>query len=133
MLSAYARYVSHAVPHPTDPRRKVTSVKIYRVQHNIVLPPELAEGVDPAAAWFYLPFYQGEYTPDGELMDPDSPYLYWMIPIVRKPQIPANAPGAQDLEEEETPLVYNCLVHHARLPRRPAQGKVEPLTPGSGK
>jgi hypothetical protein len=84
MLQTYARYIARRTPHPTDPERKVTGVRIYRVIHSILTPVQVAGGVNPEAPYLFFPYYQGEYTPDGVLKDADDPYLYWLIPILRK-------------------------------------------------
>src|SRR5262249_5143341 len=83
MLETYARPVVHAKPPPQDPNIPVVSVKIYRVVHNLLTPKMVVEQIPPDAEWLYLPFYQGEFDMNGKLLDPDDPFLYWMIPIVR--------------------------------------------------
>jgi hypothetical protein len=61
----------------------VIGVKIYRVVHNLPTAKEIAEGLNPAEKHFYYPYFQGEFTPDGELKNPQDPYLYWLIPIIK--------------------------------------------------
>jgi hypothetical protein len=85
MLETYARFVCRNLPHPTDASQKVTGVKIYRVIHNILHPRQIAEGMNPEDKTLYYPYYQGEFTPEGVLKDPEDPLLYWLIPIYRKP------------------------------------------------
>jgi hypothetical protein len=84
MLSNYAQFVATHTPHPTDPDIKVTSVKIYRVVHNILNPDQLAARQDPNDRTLFDAFYQGEYKPDGTLKESNDPLLYWMIPILTK-------------------------------------------------
>jgi hypothetical protein len=84
MMESYARYLARSTAHPTDPRRKVTGIKIYRVVHSILYARELASGLDPEDPSVYHTFYQGEFTPEGQLKTPDDPYLYWLIPIYRE-------------------------------------------------
>jgi hypothetical protein len=83
MLETYARYVARSTPHPTDPDKKVKSVKIYRGFHDIPGARSIASGDDPDAAFQYYPYYQGEFDPEGHLLNPRDPYLYWLIPILR--------------------------------------------------
>jgi hypothetical protein len=40
------------------------------------------KGYDPREPYFYLPYYFGEYDPEGKLLDPNSPFLYWLVPIL---------------------------------------------------
>ena len=62
----------------------VKAVKVYRLQHRMLSAQEFAAGEDPFAPTTYLPYYLGEYDPDGHVTDPDNPLLYWVIPIVKK-------------------------------------------------
>jgi hypothetical protein len=89
MLEPYTRFIASHTPHPTDPTKKVTSVKVYRVLHVIQMPSNYtvqADGtrLDPIDPDSYLPYYHGEYTPEGKLKDPNDPFLYWLIPIIRE-------------------------------------------------
>jgi hypothetical protein len=84
MMEGYARFVALHTPHPEDPNIPVVSVKIYRVTHNILSPAEMGRGEDPNNPRLYLPFYQGEFSPEGKLLDPDDPLLYWLIPIISR-------------------------------------------------
>jgi hypothetical protein len=114
LLSSYARYVARTTVHPTDPSQAVVGVKIYRVVHQILTAPEMAQNISPLDPVTHHVFYQGEFDPDGTLKPscfkaewretPESvgyepiyqdPYLYWLIPIVRGvPEAPddPNAP-----------------------------------------
>jgi hypothetical protein len=107
VLESYARRVAHAIPHPTDPARRAVSVKIYRLYHNFLRPDDVAEGRDPLDKDFYLPFFMGEYDPDGKLKYPGDPYLYWVIPSM------ADHPG-RDHDDPE-PLYFEFVERHARL------------------
>jgi hypothetical protein len=62
----------------------VKSVKVYRVLHLIMPIPEFFQGLDPRDPETYRPVYLGEYDLTGNLLDHDSPFLYWMLPIVRR-------------------------------------------------
>src|SRR5262249_42171885 len=78
-VKTYSRFVAHLKAREAG--KAVRSVKVYRVVHAIPNAKELAEGVDPTQKHFYYPYYQGEFTPEGEMIDPQDPYLYWIIPI----------------------------------------------------
>src|SRR5262249_41480568 len=82
-VCSYARHLLR-VPHPKYADAVPVSVKIYRVQHRILTAEQLAMGENPKDGVYYLPYYQGQYDPDGRLMDPDDPFLFWCLPIVHK-------------------------------------------------
>ncbi|MCI0377563.1 MAG: hypothetical protein L0215_08155 [Gemmataceae bacterium] len=82
-LECFARFVCR-LPHNENPNLKVESVKIYRVRHVIAPWTVLGEGTDPRDPELYQPFYMGEYSPQGKLLDSDSPYLYWLLPNRRE-------------------------------------------------
>jgi hypothetical protein len=117
MLETYARRVARTTPHLEDPSQPVTGVKVYRVVHQIPLPRDLAErGIDDETA--YLPFYQGEYTPDGKLVNPQDPLLYWLIPILRVAKENPNFTGlgTPDFRFNRNDFeVKNYLEIHAKL------------------
>jgi hypothetical protein len=117
MIESYARRVARTSPHLQDPSQPVTSVKVYRVVHQIPLPRDLAErGMDDETA--YLPYYQGEFTPDGKLINPQDPLLSWLIPILRVPKENPNFTGLGTPDFRFNPNdfeVKNYLEIHARL------------------
>lgn len=97
MVSAYARYVAKQYPYLEDPKIKVKTIKVYRVVHGIINPHNLERGQDPMGKVTYFPYYQGEFTPDGEMItvapvfnergkltnsNQADGFLYWLIPIL---------------------------------------------------
>lgn len=80
----------------------VKSVKVYLVEHRMLDPHEFAARADPYDPSTYMPFYAGDYTPDGRLIDPNDPLLYWLVPVLREPP----APGS------DKPGLFNGLKHH---------------------
>src|SRR5262249_5619876 len=82
LLETYSRFVCR-VPHPEHPDWKVKKVRIYRVKHNIMPDRQFFWGMDPREPETFEPVYLGEYDASGKLLDPESPFLYWMLPIVR--------------------------------------------------
>src|SRR5262249_33426187 len=92
MLSSYARHALREVQE-LHPEWTVRSCKVYRVEHRILIPKDFGEIKDPDTgetqpglhfddAVLFLPYYQGQYDPDGKLMDPADPLLYWLVPII---------------------------------------------------
>jgi hypothetical protein len=90
LIASYARHVALSYPHPRDPSIKVTSVKVYRVTHNIISPVELSKGYSPLDKTRYMVYFQGEFDPSGKLLHPRDPFLYWYLPIV---MVPPDYPG----------------------------------------
>jgi len=119
MVKTYARFVAHLKARETG--KTVIGVKVYRVVHNLPTQKEIAEGVDPTEKNFYYPYYQGEFSPDGELKNPQDPYLYWIIPIVKTNDPAAfragrlHPHGGQDEHDFE---IVDLLEEHAWLPTR---------------
>jgi len=74
-------------------------VKVYRLTYSIAMPPLLLEGKDPMSDDLKLPFYMGEYDPEGRRLrydrnhpdvalpperaeeGQDDPFLFWAIPM----------------------------------------------------
>jgi hypothetical protein len=91
ILPSYARHLIWAYAEPSKP---VKSVRIYRTFHLITTLPQFRgydanagqpdEPVSPYSPKLYLPFFQGEYTPEGKLVDSADPLLYWLVPILEK-------------------------------------------------
>jgi hypothetical protein len=84
MLESYARFLAR-YPHPENPDSKVTGIKFYRAIHQILTPKQIDENIDPWDRALYHPYYLGEYDASGRLQDSDSPFLYWLIPILKEP------------------------------------------------
>ena len=63
----------------------VKSVKVYLTQHNMLNQKQFADGEGPYAQDTYLPFFVGEFDPDGQMPNPYDPLLYWVVPIIREP------------------------------------------------
>jgi hypothetical protein len=124
-LQSYARYIARTVKNPDDPERKVVSVKIYRVQHNILSAQELNHGIKPDSRTTYYPFFQGEFTPEGELINPNDPFLYWLIPILPRGAFDRSKQVIRPRShEEEDEQVDDYVERHARL-----IGSSRPLLP----
>jgi hypothetical protein len=84
MLRTYARYVAAHYPlvdqngNPV-PDGKVSSVKVYKVTHNILNQSEFEKGKDPQDPDKYFPVFEGEFDPEGNLL-PNDGFLYMPLP-----------------------------------------------------
>jgi hypothetical protein len=85
LIQSCAMHVARNAPHPTNPNAKVKDIRVYRVIHRLISPQELAQGYTPLFETLYSPYYLGRFNPDGELLDPQDPFLYWYVPIVIVP------------------------------------------------
>lgn len=94
VLPSFARFLARSFP---KEGMEVKSVKIYRVLHLITTLVQYRgyEGMgkknlpmDPYNPTLFLPFFQGEFDPQGRLLDPTDPLLYWMVPITYDREVP---------------------------------------------
>jgi hypothetical protein len=84
-------------------------------------PRQMASGkFKPTEPWTYLPYYQGEYTSNGEMIDTQDPLLFWLIPIYAWPRsksLPGrfeiSGPLPLELYADELE-VYDYLELHAK-------------------
>ncbi|MBY0523997.1 MAG: hypothetical protein K2R98_11395 [Gemmataceae bacterium] len=128
LLPEYARYIGRAYP-STDPNVDVAGIKIYRVVHHMLEPRQMsAPHLKPTDPWTYFHYYQGEFTKDGELMDPDDPFLYWLIPIYAWPQgakppdpFEDVTPGMMYLEAGPVEVI-DFMKTHEKIPTRKRGG-----------
>jgi hypothetical protein len=110
LIRSYAKHVARTYKSAEDPDKEVASVKVYRVLHRIVLPPDaMAEDWDPLYPAYFVPYYQGEFDKDGAMLDPRDPFLYWNVPILYQPKDPfkSNLPPNRDDFE----IVDYCKMH----------------------
>jgi len=95
-------YVRHLAKSNARDGWEVRGVKVYRTEHTIVTPEQFV-GFDSVsnsrvAPWrpyngsTYMPYYQGDFGPAGNLKDSQDPMLYWLVPIVplRTPPLSAS-------------------------------------------
>jgi hypothetical protein len=80
LTASYARHIAHTYADPSNP---IKAVRVYRLIHKLMTPRELYEGKEPLDPTTFMPFYMGKYSPEGKLLDPDDPFLFWHVPIVR--------------------------------------------------
>jgi len=115
-------FANHFAKRYGKPGREVTSVKIYRVLHEVLpverfrqlaVPPTetpkptpLTWGAEPSPPRppetyyqspyhpsLYYAYYQGEYDLQGNILDSTDPELYWLVPVERR----ANNEGSHRL------------------------------------
>jgi hypothetical protein len=131
MVATYARFIANLKAQETG--KTIRSVKVYRVVHNLPQPNEIANGIDPAEKHFYYPYYQGEFTPEGTLIDPQDPYLYWLIPIV-KTYDPAGFRAGKlrpaQLGDEQHLVILDLLEVHAELSNKRPSDALPDFVPG---
>jgi hypothetical protein len=82
LVDTYVRHVAHRFQE-LRPEATITSIKLYRVVHQIMSAPQLEEGIDPNDPATYLVYFWGAYDIKGQLQDPEDPFLYWLIPILK--------------------------------------------------
>jgi hypothetical protein len=124
LLASYVRYVARTTEHPNGQAVSVSAVKVYRVEFREPPIEHFQAGRELLDPELYQAWYQGEYGPDGRLVEKvelvrnargepigaiQDPFLYWLIPIVRVsddpgakravlPGLPAGARRTEDLE-----------------------------------
>lgn len=115
MVSAYARYVARNWPHPDDnPSADVAEVKVYRVVHSIINAPAMAAGVHANEKHWDYPYFMGAFDKDGKLLDPEDPFLYWLVPILWEQKLPEpgqiQVAGSQLVDHLETHATQKSVV-----------------------
>jgi hypothetical protein len=78
-------YIRHIATHHKSADRTPVLIRAYRLEHRITHPALLVEGLDPYHPTTYRPYFLGDYDANGDLVDPQDPMLYWLVPIVNKP------------------------------------------------
>ncbi len=94
-------YAKHIAVENSVPGRRVVKVKIYRAEHLIVAAQYFAiQKVSPYHPSLFRIYFLGDYTPDGKLIDPQDPMLYWIIPVTMKPEKhPLNDPRPEHFDD----------------------------------
>jgi hypothetical protein len=99
VIPSYARHIAWEF---AQDGKKVDSIKLYRLLHRVINPAELNRGVDPYYPTMFRPYFLGEFTPDGVLVNSKDPMLYWWIPILDRGQSgAARLPGRPDDKFED--------------------------------
>jgi hypothetical protein len=79
-IASFARHVADQY----GGKGHVRGVKVYRVTHQMLTAQQFAEGNDPFDPATYYPYYLGEYDAEGNLVDPNDPMLFWLVPILKR-------------------------------------------------
>jgi hypothetical protein len=93
LARSYIQFVARK--YPTMDGKPLSNIKLYRVTHTILPAANLAQGEHADDKWTYLPYYFGKFSPEGELLEKDDPFLYWLIPILRDPNMPGGVNDCQ--------------------------------------
>ncbi|HXG08359.1 MAG TPA: hypothetical protein VNK04_01070 [Gemmataceae bacterium] len=128
LIASYAAHVARNYRSEKDPTARVRGVKVYRVVHQILSPLDFAQGKNPFGPTTYGAFYQGEFDADGNLKDPDDPFLYWAIPIleVLKPAPPDPFFRAVVPPNPEEKIVIDYVKKHAEEFKTPELSRPQP-------
>jgi len=81
LLESYARHVA-SLP-PPEEGWTFRSVKIYRVLHVLPTIKAIVDGREPQDPLWFRPTYAGEYDAAGNMLDPNDPFLWWVLPVLR--------------------------------------------------
>ena len=76
-------YASHVILDTlTTEEAAKTTAKVYRLEH-MTTPVEQfrLKVADPYHPGTYRPYFLGEFNARGDLLDPQEPFLYWLIPV----------------------------------------------------
>jgi hypothetical protein len=85
LLRSFAQFVAQKFAvHPDHPDWEFKKVKIYRVVHYIPAIEWFQNNIPPTEPELYRSFYTGTYDKDGVERDREDPYLYWLLPSVRR-------------------------------------------------
>jgi len=104
-LESYARHACRmSIPDLPDDKVIERRVKIYRVTHDVPNPQRFSRGSDPQDPRLYRPYFLGEYDKDGNLIDPEEPFLYWLLPNL-----------AEQPDQFDSPII-SFVRKHARDP-----------------
>jgi hypothetical protein len=134
MTRSAAHHVAESHPWRGDPSNPLLYVKVYRLRHGIIYPRDMAYDVDPWAPTWYVIFFQGKFDPEGNLLSvtrddqgnvvEQDPFLYWQIPVFRKPKDRKAAvwPG---MAEKDTDLYDYLTVHAGSSPWGDAAAETE--------
>jgi hypothetical protein len=135
-LSSYASYVARTEVSSKNPGLNVKSVRVYRLQHQLISAAQMAAGLSPLDPTLFLVWYEGEYDkagkliykplssrdektirypvarPDGSSMMMEAPaqdpFLYWMLPIYREPK-----PGFENSANLDDYILIDALQLHS--------------------
>jgi hypothetical protein len=87
-------YASHVILENTANKDEAsrTTVKMYRLEHSTMTIDEFLntrhvpnQTTSPYHPTTYRPYFLGEFNARGELLNPQEPMLYWLVPIYPRP------------------------------------------------
>ena len=65
------------------PLVNIDTIKIYKITHGIITVQDLARDFDPLDKTLFYPYFLGTFDKTGKLLDPEDPFLYFLLPITR--------------------------------------------------
>jgi len=85
-------YASHVILEYTPDAKTAakTTVKVYRLEHQTLPVERFVKGAAPYHPQWYLPFFLGEFDAHGNLVDPQEPLLYWLLPVFERTPPPGH-------------------------------------------
>lgn len=94
-------FTKHLAVEFTSPGFKVVNVKLYRAEHRIVTTQYfVTQKLSPFHPTLYRVYFLGDYTSEGQLVDPQDPMLYWLIPILpRGGKLKLDEPGPEQFKD----------------------------------
>lgn len=85
LLKSFARFVAKKyAKHPEEPSWVFKSVKVYRAIHHSPPMDVLQSGFPPDDPQLFHAYYLGNFQSSGDMIVDDDPYLYWLLPVLRK-------------------------------------------------
>ncbi|MEZ6139322.1 MAG: hypothetical protein R3B84_02015 [Zavarzinella sp.] len=127
VVPSFTKHIARS-PRYQLPGMKIVSMKVYRVEHSI---PDVHEfrgrKVEPEGTIIqphpyypgsFLPFYLGEYSADGRLINPEDPMLYWLVPIFPRPDRVFEAQKRDITDDEYSDYYIDVVTIHAGADHR---------------
>ena len=100
-------FTKHLAAEYTTPGFKVVNVKLYRAEHRIVTTQFfVTQKLSPFHPTMYRVYFLGDYSSGGQLVDPQDPMLYWLVPIMPKA-------GLLKLDQPGPDQFVDLLTEHA--------------------
>jgi hypothetical protein len=98
LLPSYANHMLRNYSYESHP---AVSIKFYRLEHRVTTAQMMVRKempMHPHHPTTFRPYYLGEFgrnaeTGKPELLDPQDPLLYWLVPILYKPPRPGGDPN----------------------------------------
>jgi hypothetical protein len=107
-VASFIRHVALTKPRLAN-GASLKSIRLYLVFHRVMRPLEMIEGSMPDEPRFYLPYFIGDFSLKGELLDPEDGLIGFALPIFPTVGIDAEFPGASRRSEIDFFLLHSGL------------------------